>query len=249
MIVLISPTKTMEASTYVQNTIATTPVFLEEAKEINAALSKWDKKDLMLKMKLSEKLANTTLRNLKIWSSENPQNREAIFSYKGTAFKHMNTNLWNDQDLVFSQKNMLILSAYYGLLRPFDTISTYRLELGIKHQVLQSSKNMYAFWRDKITHYLNQHEDDIILNLASKEYSQVISIDKLNKKWINCDFYEIRNGDPKIVGNYAKAARGLMVNYIVKNKITSILELMKFSEAKYKFDIELSTAQHLKFVR
>ena len=77
---------------------------------------------------------------------------------------------------------------------------------------------------------MNQLEDEIIINLASNEYSQVIIKDQLHKKWINCDFYEMRNGTPKIVGNYAKAARGLMVKYIVKNKINTVQDLMHFNE-------------------
>ena len=101
----------------------------------------------------------------------------------------------------------------------------------------------------KITEHLNQEEDEIILNLASKEYSHVISRDQLDKKWINCDFYEMRNGTPKIVGNYAKAARGLMVNYIVKNKINDAQDLMHFNEGNHEWDTANSSELNLKFIR
>ena len=101
----------------------------------------------------------------------------------------------------------------------------------------------------KITEHLNQETDEIIVNLASKEYSHVISTDQLDKKWINCDFYEMRNGTPKIVGNYAKAARGLMVNYIVKNKINDVQDLMHFNEGNYELDTANSSELNLKFIR
>mgnify|MGYP005739842777 FL=1 len=161
----------------------------------------------------------------------------------------MDTSLWSEQDLIFSQNSVLILSAYYGLLRPLDQIAPYRLEMGIAHQIIEGYKSMYEFWRKKITEYVNQLEGKIILNLASKEYSQVILTDQLHKKWINCDFYEMKNGTPKIVGNYAKAARGLMVNYIVKNKIKSVQELMNFNEGNYKLDEANSSELNLKFIR
>jgi len=248
MKVLISPAKTILPSSSF-NYKTTNPIFMDEALRINTALLKWNQNDLKLKMKLSDTLTSSVFKNIQKWSTNNDQNRQAIFSYQGTAFKHMDTSKWSEQDLIFSQNCILILSAYYGLLRPLDQIAPYRLEMGISHQLLEGYKTMYEFWRKKITENLNQIEDEIILNLASNEYSHVIIKDQLNKKWINCDFYEMRNGTPKIFGNYAKAARGLMVKYIVKNKINTVQDLMHFKEGDYRLDVVNSSEQSLKFVR
>ena len=248
MKVLISPTKTMSISSSFKHK-TTKPIFLGEAIRINKALLKWNQNDFKLKMKLSDKLTSSVFKNIQQWSTTHDQNRQAIFSYQGTAFKHMDTSLWSEQDLIFSQNCILILSAYYGLLRPLDQIAPYRLEMGISHPVMEGYKTMYEFWRKKITENLNQLEDEIIINLASNEYSQVIIKDQLHKKWINCDFYEMRNGTPKIVGNYAKAARGLMVKYIVKNKINTVQDLMHFKEGDYRLDVVNSSEQSLNFVR
>lgn len=248
MKVLISPTKTMSNNSSLRCK-TTKPIFMDEANRINLALSKWSENDLRLKMKLSEKLTSSTFTNIHKWGLKNEDRGQAIFSYQGTAFKHMGTSLWGEQDLTFSQNSILILSAYYGLLRPLDQIAPYRLEMGIAHQVINGYSTMYEFWRKKITEHLNQETDEIILNLASKEYSHVISTDQLDKKWINCDFYEIRNGIPKIVGNYAKAARGLMVNYIIKNKINDVQDLMHFNEGNYELDTANSSELNLKFIR
>ena len=248
MKVLISPTKTMSISSSIECK-TTKPIFIDEAKRINMALSKWSENDLRLKMKLSDKLTSSTFTNIRDWGLKNTQRGQAIFFYQGSAFKHMETSLWSEQDLAFSQNTVLILSAYYGLLRPLDQIAPYRLEMGISHQVINGYKTMYEFWRKKITEHLNQVEDEIILNLASKEYNHVISIDQLNKKWINCDFYEFKNGKPKIVGNYAKAARGLMVRYLVKNKINDVQDLMNFKEGNYRLDLANSSDLNLKFIR
>ena len=248
MKVLISPTKTMSIS-YSNKCKTSKPIFLDDANRINMALSKWSENDIRLKMKLSAKLTSSTFTNIRKWGLKNEYRGQAIFSYQGTAFKHMDTSLWSEQDVAFSQNSILILSAYYGLLRPLDQIAPYRLEMGITHQVIEDYKTMYEFWRKKITEHVNKLEGKIILNLASKEYSRVISINQLDKKWINCDFYEIKNGIPKIVGNYAKAARGLMVKYIVKNKINDIQDLMHFSEENYRLDLENSSDLNLKFIR
>ena len=248
MKVLISPTKTMSIS-YSNKCKTSKPIFLDDANRINMALSKWSENDIRLKMKLSPKLTSSTLTNIRKWGLKNEYRGPAIFSYQGTAFKHMDTSLWSEQDVTFSQNSILILSAYYGLLRPLDQIAPYRLEMGITHQVIEDYKTMYEFWRKKITEHVNKLEGKIILNLASQEYSRVISIDQLDKKWINCNFYETKNGALKIVGNYAKAARGLIVKYIVKNKINDVQELMHFNEGNYKLDVANSSELNLKFIR
>ena len=161
MKVLISPTKTMSISSFLKCK-TTKPFFLDEANRINMALSKWSENDLRIKMKLSEKLTSSTFTNIRKWGFKKEHIGPAIFSYQGTAFKHMDTSLWSEQDLTFSQNSVLILSAYYGFLRPLDQIAPYRLEMGITHQVMEDYKTMYEFWRKKITEHLNNLEDEII---------------------------------------------------------------------------------------
>ena len=148
MKVLISPTKTMSISSSIKCETSK-PIFLDEANRINMALSKWSENDLKIKMKLSAKLTSSTLTNIRKWEFKNEHTGPAIFSYQGTAFKHMDTSLWSEKDLIFSQNSVLILSAYYGLLRPLDQIAPYRLEMGIAHQIIEGYKSMYEFWRKK----------------------------------------------------------------------------------------------------
>ena len=144
---------------------------------------------------------------------------------------------------------MLILSGLYGVLRPFDWINKYRLEMGLKFQ-LDSSKNLTQFWKDKITKYFNSFEQDkFIINLASKEYSNVLTNTSLNSTIIDCVFYEKSKNSLKVVGSYSKAARGSMANFIVKNKLESIKELERFSELGYNFLSEESSNTKLVFVR
>ena len=249
MKILVSPTKTMSNKSLVINDLCTTPKFLSESNEINNALKNWNLEELKLKMNLSEKLKTATDILIKNWTTEIKQNKHAVFSYQGTAFKHMELNSWADQEYKFAQSNLLILSAYYGVLLPFDMISAYRLEMGIRYQILEDYKDLYSFWKEKITNYLNNQDIDFILNLASKEYSDAIDKEKVEAKWVNCNFYDYKNNEFKIIGNYAKAARGLMVDFIVKNKITSVQGVKQFNVNNYRFDEDNSTSSELKFIR
>ena len=249
MKILVSPTKTMSNKSLVINDLCTTPKFLSESNEINNALKNWNQEELKLKMKLSEKLKTATYNLIHQWTTDVKQNKHAVFSYQGTAFKHMELSSWADEEYKFAQSNLLILSAYYGVLLPFDMISAYRLEMGIRHQILEGYKDLYFLWKEKITNYLNNQDIDFVLNLASKEYSDAIDKKQVKAKWVDCNFYDYKNNEFKIIGNYAKAARGLMVNYIVKNKISSVQGVKQFNVNNYRFDEVNSTTSELKFTR
>ena len=249
MKILVSPTKTMSNKSLVINDLYTVPNFLSESNEINNALKNWNQEELKLKMKLSEKLKTATYNLIHQWTTDIKQNKHAVFSYRGTAFKHMELSSWADEEYSFAKSNLLILSAYYGVLLPFDMISAYRLEMGIRHQILEGYKDLYSLWKEKITNYLNNQDIDFVLNLASKEYSDAIDKKQVKAKWVDCNFYDYKNNEFKIIGNYAKAARGLMVNYIVKNKINSVQGVKQFTVNNYRFDEVNSTTSELKFIR
>ena len=149
MKILVSPTKTMSNKSIIIDNLRTTPMFLSEANKINNALKNWNLEELKLKMKLSEKLKTATEILIKNWTTEIKQNKHAIFSYQGIAFKHMELNSWADQEYNFAQSNLLILSAYYGVLLPFDMISAYRLKWVLDIKFLRIIKIYIPFERKK----------------------------------------------------------------------------------------------------
>ena len=121
--------------------------------------------------------------------------------------------------------------------------------MGLKFQ-LESNKSLTQFWKDKLTTYFNSFEENnFIINLASKEYSNVLETSSLNSTIIDCIFYEKSNNSLKIIGSYSKAARGCMANFIVKNKLETIKDLMTFSEMGYNFLSNESSNTKLVFVR
>jgi len=142
-------------------------------------------------------------------------------------------------DFEFAQGHLRMLSGLYGVIRPLDLIQPYRLEMGTKLKNSQG-KNLYEFWGDQISQVLNEDEPDVIINLASNEYFKGIDKKSLNAKIINIVFKELKNDVYKIIGIYAKRARGLMVNYMIKNRLTEPELLKSFNVEGYQFRQEMS---------
>ena len=145
--------------------------------------------------------------------------------------------------------NLRILSGLYGILKPFDLIYPYRLEMGTKLNLSTKSSNLYDFWNDKITKSINDEETDKIINLASLEYFKSININNLKANVITPIFKEFRNGEYKIVMTFAKHARGEMVNFACRNNVLLSEDLKHFTELGYNYDDKLSKTNEWVFVR
>ncbi len=158
--------------------------------------------------------------------------------YTGSVYKNLDPYNFTKQDLDFAQKNLLILSGLYGLLKPLDNIKPYRLEVKLE----------YNFWKNIITEYLLD-QGKLIINLASNE--SLLALDKkiLNKKIINIIFKEQKDNKLVIIATYAKIARGNMANYIIKNKINSLEDIKKYNLDDYIFSDDLSNEFDFVFVR
>ena len=250
MKVILSPTKTMMSSQFkIEDSPSSIPFFQKESVKIHQLLKGFPNQKIKSLMKLSEKLNNQTLKDIQLWDSVNSFKTYAVYGYQGTSFKYLEPQNWKLSDANYAQNNLLILSGLYGVLRPFDLINKYRLEMGLKFQI-DSSNSLIHFWKDKITSYFNSHnKNQFILNLASKEYSNVLSQRSLNSTVIDCIFYEKSDDSFKIVGSYSKAARGSMANFIVKNKLESIEDLQKFCELGYCYSPQQSSKNKLVFSR
>ena len=250
MKIVLSPTKTMMNSQFkIEDSPSSIPFFQKEAINIHQLLKGFSKQKLKTLMKLSENLNTQTINDIQLWDSEKSHKTLAVFAYQGTSFKYLEPQKWKLSDAEYAQNHLLILSGLYGVLRPFDWINKYRLEMGLKFEI-ESSKSLIQFWKDKITNYLNSfQEDNLIINLTSKEYSNVMVNNSINSTIIDCAFYEKSNNSLKVVGTYSKAARGSMANFIVKNKLESIDELKEFRELGYNFSSNDSSNNKLVFVR
>ncbi|WP_297422039.1 peroxide stress protein YaaA [Clostridium sp.] len=254
MIIVISPAKTLDFEK-INNTIPITePKFLCEARELVNELKECESFILGKLMKISPKLAKLTYERFQWWSESLDSARQCIISFSGDVYKGIDVGSYTMEDFFYANDNLRILSGLYGVLRPFDGINLFRLEMGIKFS-FNKYKNLYEYWGNKlindIVQDVNKNKNKILINLASYEYFKTIeNIKELNDiKVVTPIFKEYKNGEYKIISIMAKRARGLMTSYIIKNKVETIDELKKFNCEGYKFNEELSKDLDLIFTR
>ncbi|MDF2880621.1 MAG: hypothetical protein K0R54_1178 [Clostridiaceae bacterium] len=229
------------------------PEFINEAEILIKELKKYDSEKISKLMRISPQLSKINYERFQNWNTNfDDESRQAIFTYFGQVYKAMNAYNFSNEDISFSQDNLRIISALYGLLRPLDKIRPYRLEMSCKISFM-TYKNLYEFWTNKITESLNKQlcnmKDKVILNLCSEEYFKAIDIKKVYGKVVSIEFKELKNGIYRNIGTYAKHARGLMISYIIKNKIEKLKEIYKFDEGGYSFNKDFSEDTIIVFTR
>jgi cytoplasmic iron level regulating protein YaaA (DUF328/UPF0246 family) len=252
MKIVISPAKSLDFTSIIPTEKYTSPVFLDQALEINAVLKQKSPSDLSKLMKISEKLAELNWQRNQEWNLPfTPNNaRQAIYAFKGTVYDGMNAYTIPLDKIDQLQNKLRILSGQYGLLKPLDLMQAYRLEMGTKLMV-GKTKNLYQYWDTIITETLNNEftKEDVLVNLASNEYFKVIKPKLLKVPMVTPVFKDYKNGNLKIIAFFAKKARGMMVRYIVDNNIEQPEDLKGFNYGDYAFDSNLSTDTELVFTR
>ena len=246
MRIIISPAKNMSQNNkeFKYNSL---PIFLEDTKKILSTLREKTHSELQNIWKCNDKLLDENIqriKNMDLTKNLTP----AILTYEGMVFKHFVPAVLEDNNIEYLQKNLRILSGFYGVLKPLDGITPYRLEMQSKLKI-DSFKNLYDFWEDKIYREILD-ESKIIINLASKEYTK--AIEKFlteDIRFITCSFVE-KSGDQLVTkGTYSKMARGEMARFIAKHNLEKPEELKKFNELGYIFREDLSSETEYIFER
>lgn len=238
MKILISPAKSLNLESDLPNVKSTQPLFIKEALKINKVLKEKSKKSLSKLMNLSEKLSNLNWERNQSFEIPFTKNnsRPAIYTFNGDVYSGINISTFNNESLRSSQEKLRIVSGLYGLLKPLDLIQPYRLEMGTPLKI-EKYNNLYDFWINKITNSIvkETNDDEIIVNLASNEYSSAIDFDKLKNNVISPVFKDFKNGKLKIISFYAKKARGLMARYLIENEAKYLDDVIGFSDAGYSY--------------
>lgn len=260
MISLISPAKKMreniDAQIYGENLLTSQPYFSQENAQLANIMRQKSAQDLQNMMGISDKLAALNYQRYQDISYQDTKNGTAkklpaIYAFAGDVYQSLYADDFTDDDINFANQHLAILSGFYGLLRPCDTIMPYRLEMGIKLKI-NDATSPYLFWRDKITDYLHQllqsHPQKIVLNLASQEYSQAINAQKL-PCLINISFRQRRGNQLKNIGLMAKRARGAMARHIILGKIDTPQQVQKIRFDNYQFDSTLSSDTDYMFIQ
>ena len=245
MRIIVSPAKKMRVDRD-SFPIRNLPLFLPDTEKICAVLQGMTESGLKKLWKCNDSIANLNiqrLRDMDLRSSLTP----AILSYEGIQYQYMAPNVFSWEALEYVQEHLRILSGFYGILRPFDGVTPYRLEMQAKLKV-GNAPDLYAHWGSRLADTL-QVETDCILNLASKEYSVCISRHLPSSvRFITCVFGEEK--DDKIVekGTLCKMARGEMVRFLAENRIDTPEDVRHFSGLGYRFDENRSDESTYVFV-
>lgn len=244
MIILISPAKGFNDDIEIK--ADSIPALIDKSEKIIDKLKNFSQEDIKKAMKVNDKIAKLNFERFANFKFDK-EGAPALLAYNGIQYKNIGLDSFTEDNFNFAQKHIRILSALYGVLKTNDSIYPYRLDFLSKISV-ENTKNLYDFWASDIYDNLSKESDDIIINLASEEYSKAIRKYLNNEKYISCVFKVDKNSKLKVESTASKMARGKMLAYIVKNKIQDPELLKNFSEDNYVFREDLSSANEFIFV-
>ena len=236
--IIISPSKNLDLNNETFNINHSLPVFLSESKQLAKKIKNLNVIQIKSLMKISDSLAKLNHDRFKNISNKSNIQKAAGFIFSGDTYNGLSIRSLDASCLKYAQKKLRILSGLYGILKPFDLIEPYRLEMGTKINSLMG-EDLYKFWGNKLTFTLNKEirnsKSNFLFNLSSNEYSSVINFEKLENKVISFDFKKEKDGKLAGIGMVIKKLRGAMAKYLISNKINCLDKIKNFNEFKFKF--------------
>ncbi|MEW6695283.1 Peroxide stress protein YaaA [Tepidimonas thermarum] len=253
MLFILSPAKALDYETPPTTTVATQPLFVEQAAELIAILRQKSPQEVAELMDLSDALAQLNVARYQAWQPTfGPDNsKQAILAFNGDVYEGLDARSLSADDLAWLQQHVCILSGLYGVLRPLDWMQPYRLEMGTR-LATPRGRNLYQFWGTRIAEYLSQRaqeDDGIVVNLASEEYFKAVDAKALRARVVTCVFEERRGSGYQVISFLAKRARGLMTRWAALNRARSVEALQGFDSEGYAYAPEVSSPQRLVFRR
>ena len=245
MLLIISPAKTLDYDTAPVTERYTQPEYLDQAQQLVERARRYSVAEITQLMKVSDKIAKLNYERFQQWHRPfTPENaKQAVLAFKGDVYSGLDAESFSAGDFDFAQQHLRILSGLYGLLRPLDLMQPYRLEMGRKIDT-ERGRNLYEFWGELITDALNRQlaelGSDTLINLASNEYFKAVKPKALAGRIITPEFKDYKNGQYRIMGVYAKKARGMLSRYVIENRITDPEKMKHFTGGGYAFDESLS---------
>ena len=246
MRIIISPAKKMNVDTD-SLPWRDLPAFLPKTEELAKTLQGMSCDELKKLWKCNDSIAALNVEriaNMDLRTRLTP----AVLAYEGIQYQYMAPGVFTNREYDYIQEHLHILSGFYGVLRPFDGVTPYRLEMQAKLKICEA-KDLYSYWNNSLAEFIFS-ETDCIINLASKEYS--ICVSKYLRpgiRFITCVFGEEKDGKIIEKGTMCKMARGEMVRYMVENQITDPEEIKSFDRLDYRFDENHSDEKQFVFIR
>jgi cytoplasmic iron level regulating protein YaaA (DUF328/UPF0246 family) len=254
MLFLISPAKSLDYDTPAHIAEHSQPLFARRSAELIKVLRSKSPQQIGELMSLSDKLSGLNVARYQAWSSKftTANAKQAVLAFNGDVYEGLDAPSLSEAQLKWAQQHVCILSGLYGVLRPLDLMQPYRLEMGTA-LATERGKNLYQYWGADLTAYLNERAQSdiapVIVNLASEEYFKAVDRKALKPRVVSCTFEEYKDGKYKIISFFAKRARGLMVRYAIKNKLSNVRKLEGFDLEGYAFAPAASDSDRLVFRR
>lgn len=252
MKLVLSPAKSLNFETKLPTTKTTEGCFLAEAERLNKLLKKKSARSLSKLMSISDNLGKLNYERNQEWSLPftNDNARQALYAFSGDVYRGIDAYTIDTKKLDKVQDTVRIISGLYGILKPLDLIQPYRLEMGTRMPV-GKNKNLYEFWKKKVTQALNDELEDneLFLNLASNEYFKAIDTKALKVPVITANFKDLKNGEYKTIMTFTKLARGYMTRYVIDTNANTVDDIKGFNYEGYGFSEELSSENDLVFIR
>jgi cytoplasmic iron level regulating protein YaaA (DUF328/UPF0246 family) len=253
MLLLISPAKSLDFTPPVASLPASLPRLHPETIILAKRAKGLTKAKLRALMSISDSLAALNRERFQAFDrAPDAPGLQAALAFNGDVYLGLEARNMTPEDLAFAQEHLRILSGLYGLLRPLDRIQPYRLEMGVRLNTRRGA-DLYEFWGGRIAKLLRAdsegHPDPTVINLASQEYSAAVDRKALKRPLIDIRFLEQKDGQSRMLGFFAKRARGLMARWAIINRIDRAEDLKGFDVAGYRFDPAASTATEWAFCR
>ena len=246
MRIIISPAKKMNSD---QDSLPwrDLPAFLPQTEELLRTLQALSYDELKKLWKCNDQIAALNVGRLEHMDLRH-RLTPAVLAYEGIQYQYMAPGVFTQQQYDYVQEHLRILSGFYGILKPFDGVTPYRLEMQAK-LLVGTYKDLYAYWGDRLAKALAE-ETDCIINLASKEYSTAISRHLPSTvRFITCIFGEEKNGKVVEKGTACKMARGEMVRFLAQRQITTPEQVTSFDGLDHCFDSARSDENTFVFLR
>jgi cytoplasmic iron level regulating protein YaaA (DUF328/UPF0246 family) len=244
MLIALSPAKALDFSRVDETLPISTPELSGETAQLAKTTRRLTVRDLKRLMSLSDSLAKLNRERFQAFDPESDDGLQAAFAFNGDVYQGLQARTLDKKSLAWAQEHVRILSGLYGLLRPLDAIQPYRLEMGARLKT-RRGQSLYDFWGDRVSKALNaaaaDHPDPTLVNAASSEYAGVIDRKALKVPLVTVRFLEEKDGEQRMLGFFAKKARGLFARYAIDHRIDRAEGLKAFDTAGYRFAPELST--------
>jgi len=229
------------------------PIFLEAAEKLADHCRAYTRQEIKTVMKISDKLVDSTIQRFQDFTGPHLRGSAspALATFAGDVFSQIPWKNYSTDDFRFADRHLRILSGLYGMLRPLDLMMPYRLEMGYKIAPGENS-SLYAYWAEALTRQLSMDlrttGSTVLLNLASKEYSQTVLPGELTGTIVTVTFKQRKDGKIKNIAVYSKRARGMFVDWFIEQRVEQLDQVRTFDRSGYQYMDEMSSETELVFL-